>query len=280
MSETLELRMIGADVNHVEGVAWGPDNRIYAGGEKGELYRVSLADGSCEEYANTGGSLLGLALDGEGNVYACDMNLRQVVKVAPEGTCSTYSTGTADRPMRLPNYPVFDALGNLYVSDSGDWGARNGLIWRIDPAGTAEVWSDAASGFTNGMCLDANGRALYVVESTPPLVSRVEISDDGASGPRTVMVELPHSVPDGLALDQEGNLIISLFNPNIIYRLDANGDLSTMYDDWEQLVLMAPTNTAFAGPDLRTLVIANLFGRDLLVGRMGVPGQPLHYPTL
>jgi gluconolactonase len=280
MSHQLDLAVLEAELYHPEGVAWGPDGRVYAGGEAGQVYRLDLSDGSCDEYANTGGNVLGLALDADANVYACDIELRQVVRVAPDGSRSTYSAGTPDRPIRLPNYPVFDEKGNLYVSDSGNWGDRDGLIFRVRPGGATEVWNETAAGFTNGMCLRADGRALYVAESSPPLVSRVEIRDDGTAGERTVVVELPRTVPDGLALDTDDNLFISLYNPNIVYRYSPDGKLTVMYDDWEQLKLLAPTNVAFAGPDLRTLVIANLFGRNLVTAPMPVPGLPLRYPKL
>lgn len=279
-STLLDLTTIEAQLDHPEGVAWGPDGRVYTGGEAGQVYRIDLTDGSCEEYASTGGFVLGMALDTDANLYACDGALQRVVKVTPNGSWSTYAEGTSERPMRVPNYPVFDEDGNLYVSDSGDWGEGNGFIWRIDPAGKAEVWDETASGFTNGMCLSADGRALYVVESTPPLVSRIEIRDEGTAGKRSVVVELPRTVPDGVAFDIEGSLYISLYNPNVIYRYSPDGELTVLYDDWEQLKLIAPTNIAFAGPDLKTLVIASLCGWNINTAPMVVPGLPVRYPKL
>ena len=68
------------------------------------------------------------------------------------------------------------------------------------------------------------------------------------------MVELPRNVPDGVAIDIEGNVYISLYNPNIIYRFDmVSKNLTTLYEDWEQLILIAPTNIAFGGADMKTL---------------------------
>jgi gluconolactonase len=280
MENQLELTVHPASLYHPEGVAWGPDGRVYAGGEGGQVYRLDLDGNTAEEYANTRGSMLGVALDAEANAYVCDMGLQQVVRVDPEGGWTTYSSGVPERPMRLPNYGVFDDEGMLYVTDSGEWGDRDGLIWRIRPGGQTEVWDESAAGFTNGMCLSADGAALYVVESSPPLVSRVEFADDGSAGARSVVVELPRTVPDGIALDVEGSLYISLYNPNIVYRYRPDGELQVLYDDWEQLKLLAPTNVAFAGPDLKTLVIANLFGRNLATAPMDVAGLPVRYPRV
>lgn len=278
---TLTLTNLGLAFDHPEAVAWGPDGFAYAGGEAGQLYRYSLQGGAVEEVARVnGGFLLGLAHDAAANTYACDDRSACVHRITPDGKVSVYSRGNADQKMRVPNYPVFDDTGNLYVSDSGTWGGRDGFIWKIAPGGKATVWDRQANGFTNGMCLSVDGRALYVVESSPPLISRVTINADGRAGEKTVLVELPRQVPDGVALDQNGDLIISLYNPNIIYRLTTKGKLLTLYDDWEQLMLVAPTNIAFGGPDLKTLIIASLCGLSVHTAPMEVAGLPLRYPSL
>jgi gluconolactonase len=276
----LTLSVLPHPLDHPEGVTCGPDGKVYAGGEGGQVYRIDLESNTCEAFANTGGFVLGLAHDAVGNTYVCDMGLKAVLKVTPMGVVSTYSDGAADEKMRVPNYPVFDAAGNLYVSDSGDWGQQNGLIWRVKPGGVTEIWDRQAKGYTNGMCLSPDGKALYVVESTPPLISRILINPDGSAGKREVVVELPRNVPDGVAFDVQGNLYISLYTPNIIYRYDTNGKLTVLYDDWEQLMLIAPTNIAFGGKDMKTLLIANLCGWNLVIAQMEVAGVSVQYPQI
>lgn len=280
-SNSLVLSNAGHTFDHPEAVAWGPDGHAYAGGEAGQLYRFALGGGKLEEVARVaGGFLLGLAHDADGNTYACDDRSICVHRITPDGKVSVYAKGNAAQKMRVPNYPVFDSHGNLYVSDSGAWGARDGFIWKIAPGGAAEIWDRQANGFTNGMCLSADGRALYVVESCPPLISRVAINADGSAGERQVMVELPRQVPDGVAFDANGDLYISLYNPNIIYRFTTDGQLITLYDDWEQLMLVAPTNIAFGGADMKTLIIASLCGWSVHTAIMEIPGLPVRYPKL
>lgn len=279
--QTLTLANIGYAFDHPEAVAWGPDGMAYAGGEAGQLYRFSLDGKSISEVARIeGGFLLGLAHEAAGNTYACDDRSACVHRITPDGTVTTYTNGNAGQRMRVPNYPVFDDQGNLYVSDSGSWGAKDGFIWKVAPGGKAEIWDRQATGFTNGMCLSANGGWLYVAESCPPLISRVEIKPDGSAGRREVIMELPRQVPDGLAFDTAGDLYISLYNPNIIYRLTVAGELLTLYDDWEQLMLVAPTNIAFGGPDLKTLIVASVCGWSVHTAPVLVQGLPVRYPRL
>lgn len=277
----LVLSNVGPAFDHPEAVAWGPDGYAYAGGEAGQLYRFTLDGGTFREVARVaGGFLLGLAHDADANTYACDDRNACVHRITPDGEISVYADGDGERRMRVPNYPVFDDQGNLYVSDSGTWRERDGVVWKIAPGGKASIWDRQACAFPNGMCLSADGRWLYIVESCPPLISRVAINADGSAGERIVVVELPRQVPDGVALDENGDLYISLYNPNIIYRLSAAGELVTLYDDWEQLMLVAPTNIAFGGENRQTLIIASLCGWSVHTAPMATPGLRLRYPRL
>jgi gluconolactonase len=278
---SLILTNVGHVFDHPEAVAVGPDGLIHAGGEAGQLYRFDLAGGPCTLVTQVdGGFLLGLAHDAAGNTYACDERLACVHRITPTGAVSRYSAGLADQPMRLPNYPVFDDAGNLYVSDSSGFGAQDGWIWRIGTDGQAVIWDRSASGFPNGMCLSADGRWLVVAESSPPCISRVAINADGSAGRHEVLVTLPRTVPDGVALDEQGNLYISHYNPNLIQVLSRDGGLRTLVDDWQQLQLVAPTNIAFGGPERRTLVIASLCGWSIHTATVPVPGLRLRYPSL
>jgi sugar lactone lactonase YvrE len=158
---SLVLTNVGFAFDHPEAVAWGPDGRAYAGGEAGQLYRFGLEGSTLEEVARIGGGfLLGLAHDAEANTYACDDRSGCVHRITPDGKVTVYANGNAERKMRVPNYPVFDDSGNLFVSDSGTWGGRDGVIWKVAPGGKAEIWDRQANGFTNGMCLSADGRTL------------------------------------------------------------------------------------------------------------------------
>ena len=72
---------LATGLDHPEGAAWGPDGRIYAGGEAGQIYAIGL-DGSVEQVGDTGGFLFGVTVDGDGAVYGCDMGRGEIVRVA------------------------------------------------------------------------------------------------------------------------------------------------------------------------------------------------------
>lgn len=266
-------------LDHPEGVACGPDGEIYAGGEAGQIYRVEM-DGAWEQVATTGGFVLGLCLDGDGAVYACDSARHAVMRVAADGAVSTYSSGSPERPMATPNYPVFDAAGTMYVSETGDWKGNDGCLFRVRPGGETETVGEGATAFPNGLALGPGGRHLYVVLSNLPGVVRVALGDDGLVGLPEPVVELPRHVPDGLAFDAAGNLYIACYTPDVIYRLSPAGQLDALAEDWESVIFATPTNVAFCGPERTTLVVASLSRWHLTKGEMAVAGQRLHYPRL
>ena len=107
------------DLDHPEGVTWGPDGFAYAGGEAGQIYRIDVEARTYEQIASLEGFVAGLCCDQDANIYACDIGAHKVMRIeAGGGAVSVLSTGTAEVPMVVPNYPCFHPSGDLYVSDS------------------------------------------------------------------------------------------------------------------------------------------------------------------
>ena len=286
-SEPVDIGPVGLDhietfaegLDHPEGITITPGGRIYVGGEAGQIYRIE-DDDTATEVANTGGFILGIAADADGRIYAADTVHRCVWRVTPDdGTHTVYAVGLPERPFSVPNWGAFDADGNLYLTDSGGWGAASGLIWRVLPGGESTVWTEAAVDFPNGCAVAPDGACLYYVESLPGRICRIDIAGDGSAGERTVLCELGLVVPDGVAITDDGGLVISCYRPDVIYRWHQDEGLSLIASDPRGTTLAAPTNVVFAGDDRSLLVVPNLGRWHLSRGRFGLRGVPLHYPT-
>jgi hypothetical protein len=74
-------------------------------------------------------------------------------------------------------------------------------------------------------------------------------------------------------------LIVACYRPDVVYRWHPQDGLSILAADPRGTVLAAPTNVAFSGPDLETLVVPNLGRWHLTRGQLGIAGVPLNYPT-
>jgi sugar lactone lactonase YvrE len=270
---------IATGLDHPEGVAVGPDGSLFAGGEAGQIYRVGV-DGAVDEIASTGGFIYGVVVDGSGDVFACDFGNATVARVSATGEVATYSNGTAGRPMRVPNFAAFDDGGSLYVTDSGEWGDDDGVVYCIAPGGATEVWTKATPRFPNGCCLSAGGEALLVVESHGRAVVRVPTEDDGGAGRPEPIVDLSGSQPDGIALAEDGTMFVGCYRPDRIYRVPPGGPVEVFADDPDGVVLNQPANVAFWGPNLDRLVVSSLGGWNLMAAPAGTRGLPLRYPKV
>ena len=266
-------------LDHPEGIAWSPSGAIYAGGEAGQVYRVSL-DGDVTIVGTTDGFAYGVTLDASDRAYVCDFARKELVQMDAGGAVLTITNGTSERPMRVPNFSAFGDDGTLYVTDSGGWGAAAGVIYAVAPDGTTVVWSDAVADFPNGCCLTADGTGLLVVESRARRVAHVAIGRDGRAGSVTTVAMFAGSQPDGLALAADGEtFVVGCYRPDRLYVATLSGSAEIVADDPDGVVLNQPTNVAFVGDDLSTLAISSLGGWTISTVDAGVSGLPLRRPA-
>lgn len=256
-------------LDHPEGIAVHPaDGSVWCGGERGQVYRIAPDGSAIEQVADTGGFMLGVAFGPDGGLYACDLARPAVVRVDPDdGTWDVFATGPI-----APNHLCFDGDGHLYVSDCRGQGDVGPGVFRFERDGSGGVWCEEDFDFANGLALAADGGALYVAESWARRVRRVPIGADGGAGASEVAVELPGTVPDGLAVAADGALYVALYQPSRIVRVEGDGSVSVVADDPDAHLLCHPTNIVFRGTDM---LAANLGRWHVTLIEAGVAGTPL-----
>ncbi len=230
-----------------------------------------------------------MAFDGQWNLFVCDVGKAAVLKITPSGAVSVFADQVGDLKLTLPNFPVFDAEGNLYVSNSTDHvlgsieevmaEIRNpvpkGALARVRTDGRGDVIATGLY-FANGTAIDPQEEAVYVLQSTRNNCVRVAKRKDGSFGKPEVFGENLGGLPDGMAFDAEGYLIITLPMMNRLVVLDPNGKLSILLDDPEGKKTQGPTNCAFGGPQFEDLYIAHLEADHIAKVNLGRKGHPLY----
>jgi gluconolactonase len=279
VDQQLQFEVFAAGLDHPECVVVDRDGQLWAGGEAGQVYRID-ASGAVTTVATLGGFNAGLAFSPVDHaLYVCNAKLG-VVRVDPDGRHLLFAAEVDGHRMVCPNYPVFDRRGRLYVSDSGKWKQRNGFLLRLEPDGSGCVIG-GPFGYANGLAISADERWLFMVESDTDRVYRFELTGDGGLGGGDVYAEAVGRLPDGLALDEAGNLYVACYASDEIWRISPSGEKRLLAWDYHAILLSRPTNLAWGdgstgGENRDVLYVANL-GRDTITrARLsGVRGQRL-----
>jgi gluconolactonase len=169
---------------------------------------------------------------------------------------------------------LFDAHGNYYVTDSGNWKKRNGFLLRFTPEGQGQILA-GPFGYANGLALDAKGVSLFMVESDTDSVLRFDIQRDGSLGPARTYATECGRFPDGLTLDADGNLYVCCYASDEIWRVSPAAEKTLFAWDRWAIRLGSPTNMAFGGENFDELYIANLARTTISRVKMNRKGQPL-----
>lgn len=260
-------------LRHPEGIAVDAEGNVWCGGEGGEIYRIREDGSAIELVARTEGFTLGIAFDGRGNLYACDLKHAAVFRLDKDWRLERFAGGGGGRRFRAPNFPVVDkGRGCLYVSDSYDMKEPGPGVWRFDlGTGEGELWHDRPMGFANGMALSPGMDFLYIAETFARKVTRIPILADGSAGEAEAFVEGIERLPDGLAFDLKGNLYVTCYEPSRIYRVDLEGRVELLIDDPEAHTLCHPTNCAFRGGELFTSNLGRWHITRIEVDEKGLP---------
>jgi gluconolactonase len=234
-----KFRTFAEGLDHPEGLAFDADGTLWAGGELGQIYRIDRR-GKVREVANLGGFCLGLTFSRSQELYVCNLKKHALIRMNRKGRVLDVWTRVGSRKIETPNFSVFDSGGNLYFSDSGSWGKTNGRVYRLRANGRLEDFAGPFA-FANGLSLSSDERFLYVVESLRDDVIEVEIRSDGRAGAKRVYASGLERVPDGAAFDAEGNLYVTCYATDNIYKVSPLGKVSLLAFDPQGTAIARPT---------------------------------------
>ena len=175
-----------------EHVAFGPDGRLYAAVAGGKVLRMAADGSGREEFADTGGRVLGFDFGAGGQLIAADA-YRGLLSISPEGRATVLADAFEGQPIRYADAVVVANDGRIYFSDAStrfaprDWGgtfeasvldileqSATGRVFEFDPSSRALRVVAQGLSFANGVALTADQRALLVVETGQYRVWRID----------------------------------------------------------------------------------------------------------
>jgi gluconolactonase len=193
-----------------ESVAIGPDGKVYVS-ETGEYEKANdgyisvLEGGKPRRFASGLDDPHGIKWYRD-HLFVSD-NMGMVWRIDSQGNAERFVDAT-DFPRKITNFNDLevDGLGNLYLSDSGDWDGGGGAIYRItqDRKVTAVITQDEDVRVVspNGLLMD--GDRLLEVDYTTGILFRIDLK---ARSIEKVIGGLGAS--DGLVRDASGRLLVT-----------------------------------------------------------------------
>ncbi|MBO4208651.1 SMP-30/gluconolactonase/LRE family protein [Micromonospora echinofusca] len=215
------VETLASGLGHPEGPDVLPDGRIVMV----ETYTGKIIAWSPErgihDYALCGGGPNACLLGSDGAVYITQnggtagawkaevMSVPSIQRAWPDGRVEIVASEVAGIALQAPNDLTFGPDGRLYFTDPGDYDANNrsiGRLFALDPDGSGELVEEVGPAYPNGIAAEPDGSLVWV-ESYDRGVYRKR---PGAPSEKIHVLPEGH-IPDGLKIDESGNLWITTF---------------------------------------------------------------------
>lgn len=253
--DEIRVEKVAAGYKFTEGPVWSregfllwsdvPNNRIHkwVPGTKVTVFRENS------------GAANGNTIDAKGYLYTCETKARRVTRTDKKGVVEVLAEVFEGKKLNAPNDIVVRRDGHVYFTDPA-FGAQAKTreldfygIYHIPPKGPLEAIAKP-KGRPNGVALSTNGKVLYVSNSDERAIYAYDLDNKGAASNERVFIKGIDGPPDGIRLDEKGNLWVTA-NGVAVYSGD--GKLLHTIEMSE-----TPRNLAFGDADLQTLYITAL----------------------
>lgn len=255
----------------LEGPLWiaAQNKLIFSDVQGNRIYQLVPPATTATDFRNPSGGANGNALDKNGVLYTCEHTNHRVSRTLANGTVEPVVETFGGKKLNSPNDVIVRADQNVYFTDpdyAADASNRQPKqnVFRVAPGGAVTVIDDTLEK-PNGIALSPDQNTLYVAVASGKIVRKYAIAADGSVGAGSLFATCDGTSPDGIAVDDAGNLYaatskgVEIFTP-------AGVRLGTV------TVPQQPANVAFGGTDRRTLYVTARTG--LYSTRTNVAGPP------
>jgi len=243
--------------NHTgEGPIWHPDEAalFWVDIPAGALYRYDPETGEHSEVYRT--SLLGgFTVQADGNLLLFED--RGTVEVLDRETLTTETVVAETDPDYRFN-DVVAAPGGAVFCGTMHPEHHDGTLYRLDTDGSLHAVEEDVQ-LTNGLAFSPDRSTLYYTESTAHRISRYDYDEStGEISGRETLVETDpdDGIPDGLTVDETGDLWSARWDGGCLVRYDPDGF------EVERVSFPARKVSAvtFGGPDYETAFVTTALG--------------------
>jgi gluconolactonase len=277
------VRSYWADVNQggrladsfLEGPVFDTQGNLYVTDIPfGRMFRINTL-GEWDLIAQREGEPNGMKFLNPGQLLITDYRNGLVVLDIKSGQVRPFLERRNSERFKGVNDLVFDSKGNLFFTDQGQTGLQDptGRVYRLTPEGRLDMLLGNVPS-PNGIVLSNDERFLFVAVTRGNCIWRMPLLEDGSiSKAGQFFTSYGPSGPDGLAMDENGRLLVA--NPGLAF-VWVLGPCAE-----PQEVLTGPsgasiTNLTFGGADRKTLFCTDSTHGKILSAQMIASGTPLY----
>ena len=254
------LELIATGFGFTEGPIWCGDHLLFSDIPRDRIVRWRWPSEGPEvtTFRYPSGNANGLTLDRSGRLIACEHGTRRLTRTERDGSVVALAEQYQGKRLNSPNDVVVRSDGSIYFTDppygldnltAGKELPFNG-VYRLAPDGELVLVVDDFDR-PNGLAFSPDESVLYIDDSPRCHIRAFDVSPDGNLSNGRVFIDMKSpeaGVPDGMKLDQQGNLYCT--GPGGLWVIAPNGNYLGRIVLPEQ-----PSNLTWGDPDWRTLYI-------------------------
>jgi gluconolactonase len=263
--------------NFLEGPSFDREGNLYCVDiPMGRVYRISPR-AEWEIVVEYDGEPNGLKIDREGRMFITDHRNGILLLDPKAGKVVPLLEGPSKQRFKGVNDLIFAKNGDLYFTDQGSTGLHDptGCVYRYTAGGKLECLINTVPS-PNGLVFNRRESELFVAVTRANAVWRIPLDDGGGISKVGLFVQLFSPGPDGLALDEEGNVVVTHPGLGLVWLFSKRGE--PLYQVKSCAGEMT-TNIAYGGADRKTLYIVDSAEANLLTARMPVAGKLMYSHT-
>jgi gluconolactonase len=272
----VDVQMHGAPCpTFLEGPSFDRDGNLFVTDIPwGRIFKITPS-GDVSVVAEYDGEPNGLKFHKDGRAFIADHKQGIMVLDPRTGKVEPYF----DRPMlqrfKGTNDLLFASNGDLYFTDQGQTGLHDpsGRLYRLRTNGQLDCILDNVPS-PNGLVLNADENVLFLAVTRDNALWRVPLMADGTASKVGVFVQMSGGAgPDGMAIDQQGNIAVCHAGFGAAWLFSAKGEPMLRINTPQGLMT---TNCAYGGPDGKRLFITESKTGTILVADMPVAGRAMY----
>ena len=193
---------------------------------RGGVYEVDLSNGERRTIVPHRKGVGGLCRHAQGLVVTG----RNVSLRRNDGTSETLMEPDASRGVKGFNDVAVDKAGRIFVgalcfrvADGWD-SAKPGILYRIDLDGSVGIVDDDLL-LPNGMAFSPDERTFYQSDSLRRVVWSYPVDSAGRFGARKLFANIPEGLTDGMAVAQDGSLLVAVAYAGLVLWFEPDGRL-------------------------------------------------------